>query len=117
MWTAPKVASRDCGHCRAWQYDDKTGEVDHWLGKPMPRRGKVLCEYAKCPKGHWSAQRSLLPLNVKAVHYWRRCQAVGRFPDDDTVADHAAILSHLERMIENGKKEQFYDTLSAIVSR
>jgi hypothetical protein len=53
----PEVATRSCANCRAFLYDEKTGEIRKGRdGQPAkrPDPNKVPCVLDKCPKGHYS---------------------------------------------------------------
>ena len=63
----------------------------------------------KCPKipeGEPPSPESALELTPqlrKVYAHYRRCKAVGRFPDDPLVDEHAAIVAEVEESIEAGR--------------
>lgn len=97
----PEVATRSCQDCRAFVYNEETGERETYHdGRPVKRAGKPPCEAPEgyCPKGHWENPIELTADNLKAYRHFRRCEAVGRFPEDESVEANATIIrSVIER--------------------
>jgi len=97
----PKVAFRDCRDCQKYVYDEETGERELWRGKPYerPKNTKPPCGYAgeyengtsACPKGNPISGNGFMKISYRVYHHYLRCDAVGRFPDDELVAEHALI--------------------------
>ena len=101
----PKVAYRDCDHCRAWQYDEATGNVEDGRdNNPLPRRGKVPCDASiGCAKGHWSAPkgRKLTKSEEWAIALYHSAKATGGaiLSQDERNCEILTLLfSYLERM-------------------
>ena len=96
----PTLAFRDCGHCKQWQYNEQTGEVEQWRGEPLKRVGNPPClTTTGCPKGSPNAGRELSDANWLAFAHYKQCKAVGIFPDDEIVARNAVALQDiLERV-------------------
>lgn len=97
----PEVAFRDCDDCQKHVYDEETGLVKLWRDQPRLRIvgvEKPLCRTPKgCPKGTPENPRTLSPQNWLCYKHYQRCAAIGRFPDDPLVAEHAAIIQEAER--------------------
>ena len=104
----PKVAFRDCSHCLLWQYNEETGEVEHWRGKPLERAGKPPCRTSRgCAKGSPEDSKTLTRENTQALEHYLECQAVNRFPDDPIVRRNArAIQTAFNRVAENVARQQ-----------
>ncbi len=49
-----------------------------------------------CPKGTPDKQRSLTAQNAEAYEHYKRCRAVGRFPEDPIVEANAATIREIE---------------------
>lgn len=94
----PEVATRDCGHCQEFVYDEDSGLPVLFNGEPLPRDGQLPpCRRGKCPKGTPENSVELRPHNWLCYTFYRRCAAVGKFPDDPLIAEHAAIIREAER--------------------
>ncbi len=110
----PEVAFRDCGHCRKWQYDEKTGRQTMWHGKPLarPPKLKLPCEYilpngqTKCPKGSPHAGRALTEANYEAYDHYLQCRATGSFPDDPIVRRNAAVIRAVEDSVADQRQHE-----------
>ncbi len=104
-----QVASRDCNHCLIWQYDEETGEVTKRGGQPIkrPENSSPPCRLRGigCPKGTPENQKSLSPKNQRAYQHYIECKAVGRFPDDPLVREHAGIIRLVEESVEKQYQE------------
>jgi hypothetical protein len=102
----PKLANRSCESCRAYQYDEATGEVaeNKRDGRPMERLGKVPCDSSLgCAKGHYSKPkyRPLTAQEEVIVRTYHASKASGgRMLTDAELSDEclAALFSHLERL-------------------
>ena len=114
----PQVAVRDCNHCKAWQYDEETGEVTKRGGQPVkrPDPSKTPCRLRGigCPKGTPENPKSLYPKNQHAYQHYLECRAVGQFPDDPLVKKHAAIIHMVEDSVEKQHREITLIHLKAI---
>jgi hypothetical protein len=77
-------------------YDEETGKIVEFNGRPQKRPPKKLplCrdKTKGCPKGSPEKPLVLTPRNREAFRHWRECRAVGKFPDDPLVYLHADIL-------------------------
>lgn len=120
----PKVAYRDCDHCRAWQYDEATGKVEIGRdGKPVPRRGRLPCEASiECPKGHWTAPkgRRLTKQEEWAVSLYHSAKATGgavMSPDERSCNVLALLFSHLERMHQARNTSELASIMTATMAR
>ena len=112
FWQAPRIATRDCKHCWLWQYNEQTGLVETFGGKPLRRRGKVKCLYATCEKGHIDEPKAWLPCNAQAFSHWSECRAVGQFPDDAGVRTRAALFEHIDRVLRDGRETKVLEMLT-----
>lgn len=111
----PTVAFRDCTHCQKYQYNESTGEVTLWHGKPLERVAGVgpPCRGPKgCPKGTPENPISLSPRNLRALLHYEQCRATGNFPDDPIVARNAAIF----RGIEDEAEKIHFAEISALAT-
>jgi len=91
----PEVATRDCGACKIWWYDQTTGRICKRNGKNQrrPEDQELPCELpGGCPKGTPQNQKSLSEYNRLALEHFVRCDAVGLFPSDPLVQRNAAII-------------------------
>jgi hypothetical protein len=114
----PETATRNCGHCREWLYDERTGEVmaHRHTGDPM-RRGlvPVPCEGERgCPKGHWSKPLELTPTNLRVYRHYLTCKAVGDFPNDSIVRENAACIRAAEESVERIRADRVGEGIAAI---
>ena len=97
----PTLAFRDCNHCQQWQYNEQTGEVEQWRDQPLKRIGKPPClTTAGCPKGSPAAGYELTEANWLAFAHYKKCKAVGHFPDDEIVARNALALHEIVKRVE-----------------
>ena len=99
----PLIAFRDCGHCQAVIYDEKTGEPFTHNGREQPRHDKALppCRTKRgCLKGTPEEPKTLTPKNLEAVAYYRRKMAVGRIPDDPLSEEIVAVILAVDRRVE-----------------
>lgn len=99
----PEVASRDCEDCLRFVYNDDPSHAEHGQrvmvrGEPLKRTAQVptLCQLGRCPKGTPEESRELSEANRQAWSHYRRCRAVGRFPDDPVVARNAEVIESAE---------------------
>ena len=101
----PLVASRSCGECKQWLYDEDGTRTER-AGVPAPRpRGQPTPCYKcpKVPKGKPPIPESAVELtdrNWKVWQHYRECKATGRFPDDAIVRQHAAVIREVETEYE-----------------
>jgi len=86
-------------------YDEDTGERKQYAGQPIrrPTGTNPPCGYpgkrkgtTRCPKGTPDSATDLWIRNQTAYRHYQRCQAVGRFPEDDLVERNAAIIWRIE---------------------
>lgn len=85
-------------------HNHETGEQVLRNGKPVPRVPgvKLPCEMSEgqpddvraraCAKISPTSGIELNERNQQALEHYLRCRAVGKFPDDELVAEHAAII-------------------------
>ncbi|MBS0265641.1 MAG: hypothetical protein JSS02_27160 [Planctomycetes bacterium] len=101
--THPHLAVRDCTHCLAFVYDERTGRpVEYPAGSgqwmPRPAGTASLCQTPGlgCPKGTPTSPRSLTAANQQAYQFDCECRAVGHYPDDPLVRRHALLIRTAE---------------------
>lgn len=101
----PEVASRDCGDCQKWLYDDKPTRMGEQLmrgGKPVPRipGQRPRCEWCpKVPRGAEPVPASAVELSEKnraAYCHYLECRATGQFPSDPIVRRNAMVFRQIE---------------------
>lgn len=115
----PTVAYRDCEDCKAWMYDEETGERALRHGRPIKRAGKPPCGFptgpdtTRCPKGTPEAGIELSERNWLAWQHYQECAAVGQFPDDPIVKRNAAIISRVEKAAEQHRQAEEMRSLLA----
>jgi len=117
----PKVATRDCHDCQRWRYDESTGaraldfrekSIARFPGESLPceltdERGESCC-----PKVSPTAGVALWPHNVAAYQHYKRCKAVGRFPDDSIVEANAAAIANVESQWDRMKQDRLESLLT-----
>jgi hypothetical protein len=80
-----------------WQYDESTGEIVQWRGRPLKRIGPTPCRtVVGCAKGVPEESRALSRANRQAYAHYETCSNVGRFPDDPIVARNARLIASAE---------------------
>lgn len=104
----PEVATRDCEHCQAFHYDEKTGALKTLTGTdhPIPRDPECpppCMTTVGCPKGSPDAGLELSLKNWRALEHFKQCRAVGRFPEDSIVERNAAIIDDCERAADRSQ--------------
>lgn len=104
----PEVATRDCGHCQKFLYDEQTGEpVLNRLDEQRERDAECppLCRTKKgCPKGTPENPNTLTPDNEAAYQHYRECRAVGEFPDDPVVRRNAELIRDVEDRVQQQRE-------------
>lgn len=97
----PEVAHRDCDHCRKWQYNHETGELELWRGQPIAREGPPPCHYGpdRCAKGSPDDSKALTPQNLQAYRHYMECKATFSFPDDAIVRRNAGVIKMAEEIV------------------
>ena len=119
MLLHPEVAARTCADCQTYLYDDKP---DRFALEPVRRGGErvkriplvqlPMCQWCpKVPEGAPPVPASAVELsdrNAGAVLHYRRCKAVGRFPVDGIVEEHAAVVAHVEAEAELAREQARY---------
>ena len=96
----PQLVERDCQHCLAHLYDEKTGKLEFHHGRPIKRQGPAPCRTpGGCPKGTAENPIVLWPRHYATLAHYDQCKAVGRFPDDPIVLRNAAIIHAIEEAI------------------
>lgn len=116
LLTAPQVAFRDCDHCQAFVYDEKTGKMQTYgQGKPVPRPkscpSPCRLPHVGCPKGTPESPKSLNEANWLAYEHYHECRAVGQFPDDPIVRRNARVIRQIEDQREANERQEFYGML------
>lgn len=110
--------NRSCAECERHVYrDDGTPQLRGGLLVLRPAGTPTPCH--KCPKvpadlrasgADWKACRAAAvdptPQTRRALAFYRRCRAVGRFPDDPLVAECAAAIADVERAVESAGRER-----------
>lgn len=94
----PKLAIRDCEHCKIWWYDEQTGNINQRAGRKLQRpQGTALpCETENgCQKGTPQDSKALSVKNRRTYEHYRRCRRLG-FPDDPIVLWHADLIEAVE---------------------
>ncbi|WP_417386929.1 hypothetical protein [Gimesia sp.] len=112
----PEVAFRDCDHCQDYLYDETTGKVKMFHGEPVERLPSVPapCRCKGCPKGTPERQKVLSPKNYRTYQHWKECKAVGQFPDDAIVRNHAAIIQELHDLAEEIRRNKFLAAMMGV---
>lgn len=123
---------RSCAACERHVYrDDGTPQLRGGLPVPRPAGTPTPCH--KCPKvpadlrasgADWTACRAAAvdptPRTRRALAFYRRCRAVGRFPDDPLVAECAATVADVERAVESAGRERLtraLETLNVLLTK
>ena len=104
----PRVALRDCDHCKKWLYNEETGKIEQRRGKDVPRATPPPCEFGNCPKGSPDAGIELSAMNWQAYRHYQECRATGRFPDDPIVARNAGIIRRVEDSFDRARTEYLH---------
>ena len=118
----PLVAYRDCQHCRAFEYDEETGEVKRMTvlhddgsetEEPKPRgSGRPPCEtLVECAKGHHEKPKGMTGRERAIRQHLEDLRAVGRLPADAAVARLAAVLDETERACDRHEQQKTLLTL------
>ena len=90
-----------------------SGPDGHPLRRAKGERKPCDFEPSACPKGSPTAGIALSRVNELVYTHYLECKAVGSFPDDPIVRRNAAIISEVERQIEEEKQCQLLTTLLA----
>ena len=74
----PEVATRSCGDCQKWLYDDKTGERVKRAGRDIPRPKGVPTPCSLCPKRspEEAPKLELSHKNLLTLQFYYRSKAV-----------------------------------------
>lgn len=89
-----------------WVYDLKTGQPQLYGGRKLkqhPKGPPCVQEPGICPKGK-PGESDLTEQNQRVVRHFEECRAVGEFPDDGVVREHAALLERLYRRAEEQRR-------------
>jgi hypothetical protein len=116
----PNVAFRDCEDCKAWVYDEETGEREKKGEEDIPRyKGiKPPCGYSQgCAKGTPEESRALTEQNMQAWQFIRECKSVGKFPDDPIVRRNASLVDYADRKIDLIQRRELADYIKALMIR
>jgi hypothetical protein len=101
LLAAPHLASRDCGDCQTYVYDETTGRRARQGGRPVPRPAGTAppCRLPQigCLKGTPENPHTLSPANSAAYRFYQQCRAVGVFPDDPIVRRTATLIARVEQ--------------------
>lgn len=117
MLIYPEVATRSCEDCKRWVYNHQTGERVERLGQFIPRKPgePTACQLPiGCAKGTPEDSKALNERNTQAHEHYRQCVATGRFPDDDGVAQRAALIRGVEEAVERGRLEAGHNSLKRV---
>jgi len=93
--TNPRLAKRDCNHCKDYFYNEASGLpiLSNVTGKPIERDGVTACMTAEgCPKGTPEKSKTLNKTNGWTWLHYQDCVAINQFPDDHIVARNASIV-------------------------
>lgn len=109
--TNPEVAFRDCETCQAFVFDEDGALVYYRKNgrlEPLPRgTTPTPCRtVAGCPKGTPENSLGLSPRNLQAVRFHRRCEAVGRWPEDAMTEANASIIQAADTEAERILRER-----------
>jgi hypothetical protein len=112
------VAARSCADCKRYVYNDGPGE-DHSQVLRPDRHGRRTLPMARpvgqptpcwtCPKVPAGADpvpdsaREFTPQLWRTWMHNRGCKAVGRWPDDPIVVEHAREVAEVEAAIERSR--------------
>lgn len=135
MLLHPARAARSCRDCRRYVYNDGPGEDGSQVLRPGPGGLRTLpmvrppgqptpCwQCPKIPTGRPPVPESASEFTPKLWKVWThyvRCKAVGRFPDDPIVFEHAGLLRDVEDQVERGRwasLEGFIRLLASTMTR
>ena len=103
----PELANRDCTYCLTYRHD-QYGPIRMPDGAPIKRFAATPpdCRKGGCPKGTPEQQRTLSADNRLCYNHYRRCRAIGEWPNDPLVAYHARVLMEVERECSDAKHLQ-----------
>lgn len=65
-----------------------------------------------CPKGSPTSDIALWSHNAAAYEHYKRCKAVGRFPEDSVVEANAAIIAEVESQWDRMKQDRLENLLA-----
>jgi hypothetical protein len=100
----PEVPS--CSQCQAWLFDDRWRHVTR-AGEPVLRPAGATTPCRSCPKSHDGQPNpgaDLTPRSRAVIEHYQQCRAVGRFPEDAIVEEHAGLLHAIEEQL--ARKQQ-----------
>lgn len=104
------MATRDCGHCLQFLYNEETGAVElNRKGEPTKRHfgcPPPCRTHRGCPKGTPEEPKGLSAKNQQAYLFHKECEAVGQFPDDPIVRQNARIIKAIEDMVAEAKRRE-----------
>lgn len=105
----PRVAFRDCEHCRKWLYNEKDGTIHQRHGKDVPRGNiPTPCDDPKqsCPKGHYDDQKTLSARNEMCYHYIKEGAAVNwdGVPHDSVTRRNKVLIDDIESNAEKAEQ-------------
>lgn len=114
--------SRSCEDCRRFMYDTN-GKQHEKFGKPVRRPPGMPLPCGECPKTEGAevrdwlhAEDGLSDRSAAAVAHYQRCRAVGRFPEDDLVEEHAAVIRAVEDAAETRAVTDRLDSLAQVLT-
>jgi hypothetical protein len=121
---------RSCASCEKFLYSrDGTCPVDRKTRLPLLRPPGTPTPCTHCPKvpewlrggGDWKTARAaavdLTTANRKAIAFYRRCEATGRFPDDPLVAWYSALIAAADAEFARWPAKQILARLDTLVLR
>ena len=116
----PLVATRSCGDCKKWVYED-SGELKMRNDEPMERPAGTPTPCGSCPKipkGRFPKPENAQELsekNWRAFGHYRECKAVGRFPDDPIVRVNAGIIRMVEDQVQDTKLARLPEVMARML--
>lgn len=81
-------------------------------GRPMPRPVGIETPCFHCPKTPPDSRRTRSDAveptakSRTAVSHWRRCRAVGVFPDDELVIQNAVVIGDVFDAVEDARRTE-----------
>lgn len=119
----PEVAFRPCEDCQRYVYDHESGvreEFPPGSGNPVPRPAGLSppCSQgpSACAKISPDAGVELNERNQEAYRHYLECRAVGSFPDDPIVREHAAIVRSIEDAAERMERKSSGMVMQAMLA-
>ena len=124
----PVVAARSCDDCQKYVWNDEPGKMGDTIirlagGQPWERPPQSPTPCQMCPKVPHD-RRTATTTRADAIEpterswsilwHYRKCKAVGRFPDDPLVERHAGLIHEVESAVERARLEHTAGMLSLL---